>query len=96
MRAPLVDYLVVLFSADPAHWLPHSRFIRGIRSDFEGRYRLASLPPGAYRVAAVDDFEEADIHDPAALDQIRLRSVPAVLATGEVRVHHLVITTGQR
>jgi hypothetical protein len=93
---PLVNYMVVVFPVDRALWRPLSRYIGATRTDWEGRYRLVSLPPGAYRVAAVADFEEEEIYDRDALDQISLRSVPAVLAIGTLPVKDLVVIVGQR
>lgn len=93
---PLVNYMVVVFPVNRALWRPLSRYIGATRTDWEGRYRLVSLPPGEYRLAAVTDFEEEEIYDRDALDQISLRSVAAVLAIGTVPVKDLVVTVGQR
>jgi hypothetical protein len=93
---PLVNYMVVIFPVDRALWRPLSRYIGATHTDWEGRYRLVSLPPGAYRVAAVADFEEEEIYDRDALDQISLRSVPAVLTVGTLPVKDLVVIVGQR
>jgi hypothetical protein len=93
---PLANYMVVVFPVDRALWRPLSRHIGATRTDWEGRYRLVSLPPGAYRVAAVADFEEGEIYDRDALDQISLRSVAAVLTLGTLPVMDLVVIVGQR
>lgn len=93
---PLVNYMVVIFPVDRALWRPLSRYIRATRTDWEGRYRLVSLPPGAYRVGAVADFEEEEIFDRDTLDQISLRSVAAVMEAGTVPVKDLVAIVGQR
>jgi hypothetical protein len=66
------------------------------RTDWEGRYRLAPLPPGEYHLAAVNDFEEVDIDDRDTLRQIVSRSVVIVLRSAEMRVQDLTVTLGQR
>jgi hypothetical protein len=93
---PLANYLVVVFPADRTEWLPLSRRIQATRTDWDGHYRLAALPPGAYRVAAVNDFDEADIHERDTLDQISPRSVPVVLVNGELQSQDLMATMGHR
>ena len=93
---PLANYMVVVFPVDRARWRPLSRHIGATRTDWEGRYRVVSLPPGAYRVAAVADFEEGEIYDRDALDQISLRSVAAVLTIGTLTVKDLIVIVGQR
>lgn len=93
---PVVNYMVVALPVNRALWRPLSRYIGATHTDWEGRYRLVSLPPGEYRVAAVADFEEGEIHERDALDQISLRAVPAVLTSGTLRTQDLIVTIGQR
>ena len=94
--APLANYMVVAFPLNRALWRPLSRYIGATRTDWDGRYRLVSLPPGEYRVAAGNDFEEGEIHERDALDQLSRRAVPAVLVSGVLRTQDLVMTIGQR
>jgi protocatechuate 3,4-dioxygenase beta subunit len=91
---PIVNALVVAFSVNQAYWRPLSRHIQTARTHWDGRYRLASLPPGEYRVAAAGDFEEDDIYSRESLDQISLKSVPALLVSGTMRVQDFVATMG--
>jgi protocatechuate 3,4-dioxygenase beta subunit len=52
---PSPDAVVVVFAADPSRWFPQSPFLRLDTTGPEGTFAVESLPPGAYRVAAIDD-----------------------------------------
>jgi hypothetical protein len=56
--APAGDTLVVTVAAPPALASPASPRFRSTRTDRAGRYRLAGLPAGEYRVAAVSGMDE--------------------------------------
>jgi hypothetical protein len=58
---------VIAFSADERFWLPESRRIQAVRPSTDGRYVLKDLPPGDYRIVAVDDVEPGRWFDPAYL-----------------------------
>ena len=53
-----MDYTVVAFADDNTKWAPWSRFIKTARPDDTGQFRIDGLPPGRYRIAAVDKVEE--------------------------------------
>jgi hypothetical protein len=55
---PAGDTLVVTVAAPPALASPASPRFRSTRTDRAGRYRLAGLPAGEYRVAAVSGMDE--------------------------------------
>ena len=55
---PASDALVVTVAAPPALASPASPRFRLIRADRAGRYRLAGLPSGDYRIAAVSGMDE--------------------------------------
>jgi Carboxypeptidase regulatory-like domain len=93
---PIAHCLVVIFPENRDYWRPLSRYILATRTDWEGHYRLASLPAGAYRVAAATDVEEGEIYQIDVLDQLTGRSVAASLIGGEMRQQPLVVTIGQR
>ncbi len=58
---------LVVFSADERFWLPESRRIQATRPSTDGRYTFKNLPPGDYRLAAVEDIEPGRWFDPAVL-----------------------------
>lgn len=84
-----VDMLVVAFSTDRALWQPLSRHIGATRTDHRGHYTLGPLPAGAYRLAVVQDYEEADLHQRDTLDQLTRRAVDVTLLTGQVYAQDL-------
>ena len=42
----VIGYSVVVFSADPRRWLPHSRRVRTAWAGNDGLFRVSGLPPG--------------------------------------------------
>lgn len=92
----LSNYMVLIFPVDRTLWRPLSRYILATYTDAEGQYRLASLPPGEYRVAAVDDVEESEMYDRETLDQASLRSVPLTLTSGVLATLDLTVKIGGR
>ncbi len=68
---PLADGTVVLFATEPAKWFDGSRFVRTIRPDQQGQYRLTSLLPGEYFAVALDYVEQGIWNDPEYLESIR-------------------------
>jgi len=59
--------LVVAFPVDDALWTTASRRIRGVRAAEDGTFTIHALPPGDYRVAAVQDDTVGEWNDPALL-----------------------------
>jgi len=54
---PAVEYSVLIFSTDRNRWWAPSGYVRLARPAPDGRFRVASLPPGDYYIAAVDRFD---------------------------------------
>ena len=54
---------VVIFSDDPAQWIPYSRFSRATRPGADGRFSISHLPAGTYRAIAVDLVEDGQHQD---------------------------------
>jgi carboxypeptidase family protein len=65
--APVADYFVVVFSSNPALWGMGSRRVQTARPATDGHYVVRDLPAGEYLLAAVDDFDPADLQDPSFL-----------------------------
>jgi protocatechuate 3,4-dioxygenase beta subunit len=75
-KEPVLDATVVLFPVDERLRYYQSRFIRSARPDQEGKFRVATLPPGEYCVVALQGLEDGQAGDPdllAALDDTAQR-----------------------
>jgi len=59
---PVGDMLVVTSAPPPALPSPANPRFRATRTDKDGRYRLAGLPAGDYRIAAVSGLDELLAH----------------------------------
>jgi hypothetical protein len=94
--APASEYTIVAFPEDRAYWSYGSRRIVTARPGTDGRFTLsgpgpATLPPGRYLIAAVDDLGRDEQFDPAFLAQLVPAAVPIALAPGEKKVQDLAI-----
>ena len=85
-RNGVSSYSVVVFPDDESRWTYPSRYVRAVRADDRGRFRIAGLPPNArYFAVAVDHLEEGDEQDPQFLERLRARAMTFTLADGEQR-----------
>jgi hypothetical protein len=50
---------------------------------------FTGLPPGAYRLAAVMDAAEDDLHDPAFLEVLHAAGIPVTVRSGERTVQDI-------
>lgn len=85
------DYTVIVFSADRERWGYLSRFFRTARPERDGRYRVASLPPGDYHAVAVDYVEPGEASDPEFLERVKPGATSFRLMDGEAKTVHLKI-----
>jgi len=60
---PLAAYVTVAIPVDRDRWYSGSRYLRTASPSQEGRFTLASLPPGEYFLAAVDALSEGALQD---------------------------------
>lgn len=84
-----VDMLVVAFSTDRSWWRPLSRHVGATRTDQRGHYTLGPLPAGAYRLVALQDYEEGDLYERDTLDQLTRLAVEVTLLVGQTRTQDL-------
>ena len=56
-------YVAVAIPVDRDRWYSGSRYLRTASPGQEGRFTLASLPPGEYFLAAVDALSEGALQD---------------------------------
>jgi hypothetical protein len=81
--APVIDYTLVVFPEDRALWHAHSPRIVSTRPSAEGRFTIVGLPPGAYRLAAVDDVLEEELKTSSWLESIHDAAVRITMTAGQ-------------
>jgi hypothetical protein len=86
---PASDYTILVFADDPKYWTPQSRRVQATRPATNGAYSFRNLPPGAYRIVAVDDLEDGQWLDPAVLRQVSAAAIPITVADGETKTQDL-------
>jgi hypothetical protein len=91
---PAPDYTIVVFAADKAYWTQNSRRVRNTRPSTDGKFSIANLPPGDYRIAAVVDVSPTEINEPSFLEQIVGASIPLTVGLGEKKTQDLKIAGG--
>lgn len=93
---PVPGLTMVLFGADPAGWAApvSERSRRTSPLDSNGRFRMSSLPPGDYYLAALAEVARADLADPAYLEQVAASAIRITLALGERKVQDFQLGGG--
>jgi hypothetical protein len=89
---PAPAHTIIVFPDDPTYWVPNSRRIQATRPSTDGRFSLANLPAGGYRLVAVDDLEDGQWFDPEVLEQLSAAALPLTLAVGENKTQDLRIS----
>jgi uncharacterized protein (DUF2141 family) len=77
------DCTVIAFADDASVWGVESRFVRAVRPDHQNAFTIAGLPPGVYRVAAVDYVEQGQWLDPKYLESLRDAATRLTLEPGQ-------------
>jgi hypothetical protein len=78
---------VIIFSADPRHWMqlsPYDRRLQEAMTGRDGRYALADLPAGEYLILA-GTIELVDWERPNLLESLSKLATRVTLAEGETR-----------
>jgi hypothetical protein len=83
---------VVIFPDDAAKWSYPSRFVKTARTGGDGRFTIAGLAEGRYRMVAVSYLEEDEAYDPAFLERMKRPATDLRLAEGEKRSVTLPLT----
>ena len=91
---PAPDYTIIVFAEDNRFWTTPTRRVRSTRPGTDGKFTVANLPPGEYRVAAVVDVSPTEITDPLFLEQLVAASIKITLAEGERKTQDLRISGG--
>jgi len=88
------EYSIVVFPTDQALWTPHSRRIQSVRPAVDGGFAFVNLPPGEYRLVAVDDIEPGQWDDPSILQQLMPSSMTLSIADGQAKVQDVKVGGG--
>lgn len=91
--AAATDYTVVAFADDNTKWARWSRFIKTARPDDAGLFRIDGLPPGRYRIAAVDKVENFQWLDREFLQRLRPDATSLTLQLGQAPTVTLKVLT---
>jgi len=89
----LKDYSVVVFPQDREKWTPNSRYLKTARPDQQGRFKVTGLPPGEYRVIALDYVDQNEWNTPEYLDGLRSKATAFSVNEGETKSVGLRITS---
>jgi len=81
----LKDYTVVVFPQDRDKVTPNSRFMRTARPDQDGRYKVTGLPPGEYRVIALDYVDPNEWNSAEFIDGVRSKATAFSLTEGDTK-----------
>ena len=75
---------VVIFPEDAKKWTYPSRYVRALRTDDQGAFRISALPPDErYLAVAVDFLEDGESADPDFLESMRTRATSFSLGDAE-------------
>ena len=76
---------VLAFPHDRDRWEGPSRYLALVRPDQEGRFRIRTLPPAAYRVIALEYVDSGEWSDPEYLESITNAAISVTLGQGETK-----------
>ncbi len=79
---PATEYVVIVFSADRAHWFPGALRTRAVRPASDGVFSVTELPAGRYLVAAVTAAVTDEWQRPSFLEQLAQFAVPVAVSDG--------------
>jgi hypothetical protein len=75
---------VVVFPEDSKRWTYPSRYLRAVRTDDQGAFRISALPPDErYLAVAVDFLEDGEASDPEFLESMKTRATSFSLGDAE-------------
>ena len=91
---PTSDFTIIIFPTDSRYWVPQSRRILSARPSTDGKFTLANLPVGEYRLTAVTDVEPGEWYNPDFLQQLMGASIGVSLRDGEKKVQDIRVAGG--
>ena len=80
---PAAQSSIIVFPDDRTRWTTPSRFVRETRSDRDGRFEFAGLPPASYLAVALERVPANAWTDPDVLDRLRSSASRFQLEEGE-------------
>ena len=94
---PTSQLSIILFPTDKAMWSQASRRIRSpVRPANDGVFKFTTLLAGEYFLAALSDFDQADVYKPEFLEQVAAVAMKITIGDGEKKVQDLKIAGGVR
>ncbi len=94
---PTSQLSIILFPTDRAMWSQSSRRIRQpSRPANDGGFKFTNVLAGEYFLAALSDFDQADVYKPEFLDQVAAVAMKITIGDGEKKVQDLKIAGGLR
>ena len=87
-------YNVVVFPEDPAKWTFPSRYLRTVRTDAQGTFKIRALPPDErYLAIAIDYVEDGEPSDPVFLERMKMSATSFSLGDGDTKTLELKLVT---
>jgi hypothetical protein len=84
---PTSEYSMLAFSTERSLWTTAPRRVSGAaRLSSDGRYRISGLPPGEYYLAALTDFDPAQLADASFLESLIPAAAKVTIGEGERKV----------
>lgn len=91
---PLKDFLVVVQPGEPKSGTALTRYLRTVRPEQDGRFRMRGLPPGDYFATAVESLEQGRQFVPDVQARLRDTARRFTVREGETVVLDLRLTAG--
>jgi hypothetical protein len=88
------DYAIVAFPTNRSLWTRGSRRIKASRTATNGTFVITGLPAGEYYLAAVTDYDQAELFDTAFLGDLVAGARTITLADGESKTQDFKISGG--
>jgi protocatechuate 3,4-dioxygenase beta subunit len=97
-QIPVEDYIVRLFSTDPAQWFSRSQRLKSAQPRTNGQFRITGVPPGDYWLVATagsdDPSAGSDSPEPMELEALTSRAQHITLTSSGQR--QITLTLGGR
>jgi protocatechuate 3,4-dioxygenase beta subunit len=91
---PVKDFLVVVQPGEPKSGTALTRYLRTVRPEPDGRFRVRGLPPGDYFATAVESLEQGQQFVPDVQARLRDSARRFTVREGETVVFDLRLTPG--
>jgi hypothetical protein len=88
-QTPIYSHQLLLFPAEPQHWVADSPRVRWLQPDTKGRFVVQGVPPGEYLLAAIEG--QTGGWDPALLQTAASAAVRVRLERGTPVVQNVMI-----